>query len=302
DPDDLVCNGLDDADCELLLDATAQMDTVSSMTLPAWSIDARLDTEDGTLVFRAAGTGAAIVPVDVNPTNPFTGQVLVLDITEASIGDGVTEQIGSGQLIITDSMTYFFFDDQWYGGETAEGQPSAMNMPLLATGDLASLGYDFSGVTLTTRGADTEYMGQPVATFTTDVDFVALVSTALASPAFSSLLEGATAGSDGGTVSAEEVALLSLLLTPLLQGSDIGTEQWVGLDDGYIHAIVIDVTLNFDLSIFDPSTPPITGTFNFASEIGGFNEPVEYEVPTEYEPLENLDLFGLLTPSSALAQ
>ena len=56
DGGDLLCNGLSDADCQLIMAAGANMQTVTSFAAPAWEI--RISFTDGTdnFSFNASGT------------------------------------------------------------------------------------------------------------------------------------------------------------------------------------------------------------------------------------------------------
>ncbi len=58
------CNGLDEADCELLTDASTalQEGEIRSFTMPDWAIELNLKAGDETIVFRTAGSGRVVLP------------------------------------------------------------------------------------------------------------------------------------------------------------------------------------------------------------------------------------------------
>ena len=291
--DEILCQGLSDADCQIVLGASDAMAGVTSFSVPAWSIDAMLDTGDERVDFSASGTAAFAFTTDIDPTDPLAGQVLHLKIDQASVSGADMDDSGSAEIIITGNMLYVNWEGEWYGGELAEGD--------MDTGDVAELqgmlsggvspddfGLDLSKAITTTRGADGDVMGQTAASFSTDVNVIELLLAVLQSPDVGALLsEGA---GDDMAIQPEELALLGGLLVPLLKDSQIAVDQWIGLDDNYVHRLVIDAVLSLDATMFDSNAGVINGRLYFESDLADFNLPVEPPVPANYMPLDELGM------------
>jgi hypothetical protein len=59
---EMSCNGLSDADCQILIDATAAMQDVHSFSMPAWAIDLNLNAGEQSVKFATNGHGAVALP------------------------------------------------------------------------------------------------------------------------------------------------------------------------------------------------------------------------------------------------
>jgi hypothetical protein len=59
------CNGLSAADCQILQDASSTMQTVSSFSIPAWSVDLTIDAGPESMKLTADGHGAAALPASL---------------------------------------------------------------------------------------------------------------------------------------------------------------------------------------------------------------------------------------------
>jgi len=290
---DPMCAGLSDADCQLLKGVSGAMAGVSSFSTPAWTID--LNISDGTqqFLFNASGSGAF-------QFSPDGSQLLVhLVIDQASLVTPAGSQAGSAEVILTQDMGYVYFNGEWYGGElSAEDLGGLGGVTDLGSlvggqagmGDIASTaGVDLTGVITTTRGADEQVGGQPTAVFTTDINVSQLVVALLASPVVGQAL-GVAGGDLGlGEMSPEDLQMMGAMFAPMLGQSKIAVGQWVGLSDNMLYKLALDVTIDLNLSMFDPETPPITGAIAFMSEIGAVNQPVSVTFPTSYRPIEELN-------------
>ena len=286
-----LCNGLSPEDCAILEAAAAASAGVTSFEVPAYSIALSVDTgeEGGQIEFSATGSGAFMLPTDM--ANPLDGLMLYLQIDDAMFSDGMEMQQGAATVLIKDGMAYINYDGEWYGEEI-----TAEDVEEMGLGDLASLtemgtedlGMDLSGVISTMRGEDVDMMGQSMATFTSTVDITTLLTTLLSSPAVGSLLGGADLGMEG--MSPEDMQMIGMMLAPLLQGTSISAEQWIGADDSQIHNLVVDVVFNLDMSMFDPESAPLALSVNFSSEVANHNGSFEYEAPAEYRPGSELEM------------
>lgn len=59
------CNGLNDADCQVLIESAAAMQGVQSATMPEWVIDLTVSTDEGTQAMYMAGSAALTIPLDL---------------------------------------------------------------------------------------------------------------------------------------------------------------------------------------------------------------------------------------------
>ena len=279
------CAGLSDADCQIVLQAADQMAGVTSFTMPAFEFYFELsapDSETGetqTVALSAEGNGA------ISFTSPEEA-VVYLYLTSVDVEtDGESQTLNDIELILTPTMQYVKMKGEWYGGEETTDFSSFDTGSMDFNTLLGSLGVDLTGVVNTTRGDDAQLHGQAMATFTTSIDVGQLLNALLASPAV-----GEALGMGGEeAMSPEEMQMVGALLAPMLAGTSIDAEQWIGLDDGYVHDISLDLVLNLDMTMFAPEAGVITGELNFDMEVNDFNAPVRVEIPTDYKPLDEMD-------------
>ena len=285
-----LCNGLSPEDCAILEAAADASMGVTAFEVPSYSIAFSVDTgeEGGQLEFSATGSGAFMLPADM--MNPLDGLMLYLQIDDAMYTDGTESEQGSATVLVKDGMAYINYGGEWYGEEiTAEdvaelGLEDLTSLTEMGTEDL---GIDLTGVVSTVRGADVDMMGQSMATFTSTVDIPTLLSSLLGSPMVGGLL-GEGMGMEGMTP--EDMQMIGMMLAPLLQGTAISAEQWVGVDDSQIHNLVVDVAFNMDMSMFDPESAPIVLSVNFSSEVANHNGTFNYDAPAEYRPGSEMEM------------
>lgn len=300
-----LCQGLSFPDCVLLTDSDAAMTDVTSFTTPDWELSLffSLPNEDGTVEtfdFSARGSTGGF---DLSPGAEIVAH-LVID--EASLTADNQTQTGSAEVIVTQDMAYILFDGEWYGDSLEEADLDVGQIAELggaaSMSDVDQLGIDLTNVVNTTRDADAEMMGQGMAVFVTNVDVGALLIAALSSPAVGGLLGEEMAG-DGMEMSPEDVQMLGMFLTPMLAGTSLTSERWVGLNDNYIHMLGLDLVLSLDLSMLAPEIGKIEGEIHFASGLSNFNEPVSATVPESYRPGDELgeQLEGLEDLGSGLS-
>jgi len=56
------CNGLSDADCQILIDSTAAMQGLQSVTMPEWAVDLTVTTDQQTMDVHMNGSAALLIP------------------------------------------------------------------------------------------------------------------------------------------------------------------------------------------------------------------------------------------------
>lgn len=291
---DPLCTGLSDADCQLLLGTTTAMAGLTSFTTPAWAVD--LNVSDGTqqYVFNANGSAGFQFAPDASEF------LIHLVINQASITSPDLTQSLAAEIILTQNMGYVNYNGEWYGGEITEEDLAGMGLGDLDSmlggettgglGDAASLaGIDLTGVITTTRGADEQVGGQPVAAFTTNINIAQLVTALLSSPMVGEALGmgGAELGMEEMTP--EDIQMMGAFLTPLLSQTTLSVGQWVGTNDQMLRKIALDMVLNLDLTMFDPEASAIAGNISFMAELDGFNQPLAVTFPQSYRPIEELE-------------
>jgi hypothetical protein len=284
-----LCNGLAEADCQILSGVSGAMEGVRSFSAPSWAINLAFDAgTSGAGSFTASGSGEFMFPEDM--TDPaLTGLLIHLTLPEVVLTTAQGTQNFAGEVIVQGDMAYVNFNGEWYGGQlTEEDLQSLRDTFSGATGgqttfDPAAMGFDLSGIVTTTRGADSDQG----AVFTTNVDIAGLVMAILSSPAFGQLLGGADMGMTEMTP--EDLQLLGGMFAPMLQGTTIVFEQTINPDNNLLTALKLDVNLALDMSMLDPTIGAITGAFQFSADLDEAGGTFEVTPPTEFRPLEELE-------------
>lgn len=283
-----LCEGLTPDDCALLTASDVAMAGVTSFSTPDWNISLRLSLPDETgevqiVEFSAAGSTGGF------DMSPGAAVVVYLVIDEATITAEGQTQTGSAEVILTPTMGYVRYNDEWYGGEIEDEDLDLSQLSELggavSMSALGDLGIDLTGVLITTR-SDAEAMGQAMAAFKTDVNVGQMIVALLSSPMLGNLL-GEELG--GEAMTPEDLQMIGMFLTPMLAGTTLSAERWVGLDDNYIHQLAVDLVIALDLSMLAPEIGKIDGELHFASGVANFNQPLNPEIPASYKPIEELE-------------
>lgn len=98
------CNGLSDADCEIIQASMAAMQTIRSFSVPAWNLTFDVQAGAESMAFAANGTGAAILPPSIaawmSDLPPITGAtnlgpvIAVLETLDAALIEQALAEIG----------------------------------------------------------------------------------------------------------------------------------------------------------------------------------------------------------------
>jgi len=195
------CLGLNEADCQIFLNATDKMSAITSFTVPEWSVAFSFSDGTESVAFEANGqAGFAFAP---------DGSELVMHIIVESLAmePDTMGDFSFSELIMTQDMVYILANGTWYGASLEEaglGDLSALtDLSGMGTdaGDLSGLeALDLSGAITMTREADIQAMGQSLAVFKVDVDLAQLVVTLLSSPVIGEIL-----GAEGGDLGMGEM-------------------------------------------------------------------------------------------------
>jgi hypothetical protein len=148
----------------------------------------------------------------------------------------------------------------------------------------------------TVRGADEALNGQSMAAFTTTFDLAGL----LADPALVDVIiqfADAQAAQTGESMdlTSGQLTLVFTMLQMVLGDSQIFTfQQWVGLDDLYLHKVQLDISVDADLSTFEADAGSVSFALSLSAEMDEFNAvtPESVEVPAEYHSMDASFLFG----------
>ena len=298
--DDLLCNGLDEADCALLMKAQAASEDLQVFSMPYWHINFNFETEDEAVAFDSFGSGAIALTEDMS--DPVT---VHLDIEDAMIDTSTETESGSAEFLLLDEMFYIRLDDVWYGGP--------MDMMDMETGDMGDMedmedmfgdmfeGMDiddpfsmieFADTVLTTRLADDELHGQDMAVFETEIGIPELVAALLTSPLTGAFLGEGGFEADG--IEPEDVEMLSLMIAPMLGETSLTMQQWVGLDDNMLHKVNVDMVLDLNLRLLAPEIGELAGEMSLSVEMDDFGVMPELTAPEEYEPLPEAEFEGFV--------
>ncbi|RPJ22989.1 MAG: hypothetical protein EHM35_17730, partial [Planctomycetaceae bacterium] len=360
------CNGLSEADCQILNDSMAAMQGVTSFAVPAWSAEANLSAGPESMRIAASGQAAAVLPQSLMS---LMTQAQGMDVTNLQPLIGVYEQLNSemlmqilqemGLYLAVDSLeveapgqnlwvsTDIIYKDEgfyvrlespngaesWFGDmlevtpddqaefdasiaeALADLQSEETQQALAQLSEFSALSDKFNDLVnqyiVTARGADEDLNGQAMAVFSTTFDLKALLSDpTLPALVIELLHHPALASMDAETedltnVTESQIQFVLMTANMLVKEFTYTTEQWIGLDDQYLHKLAMTGSLNIDLSLLgaDAEVQSVTGTGNLSIELDGFGDDVmaDVQVPTEYRPLEETDDF-LLGSASMIEQ
>ncbi len=360
------CNGLSEADCQILKDSMAAMQGVTSFAVPVWSAEANLSAGPELMRIAASGQAAAVLPQSLMT---LMTQAQGMDVTNLQPLIGVYEQLNSemlmqvlqemGLYLAVDSLeveapgqnlavsTDIIYKDEgfyvrlespngaesWFGDVVevtpddlaefdesiaealADLQSEETQQALAQLSEFTALSEKFNDLVnqyvVTTRGTDVDLNGQAMAVFTTHFDLKAMLSDPTLPALVLELLhhpalaDMEVLAEDLNNVTEAQIQFVLLTANMLLKDFTYTTEQWIGVDDQYLHKLTMDGTLNIDLSLLgaDAEVQNVLATGNLSIELDDFGEDVmaDVEVPAEYRPLEETDNF-LLGSASMIEQ
>lgn len=285
---DPLCEGLSEADCDMMLSALDTVATVESFTVPAWEFTLKFDSGEEVTELSAAGSAGFVIADDIaNSVVYIKLDSLVMVPDDPSLPE-------TAELLVVDGFGYVNYDGEWYGEELSESDLADVDEMLgmvessgSITGMDESLGLDLTGVVTTTREADDEMHGQSVAVYSMEVDLMTLLVNALSSPMVGEALGMGDMGME--EMSPEELSMMAMMFAPILGESGIGAGLVVGEDDGYIHGVELWVDLDIDLSMMGADSPPITGEIYFSAEVTDVDAGFSVDPPASYGSMDELE-------------
>ncbi|MCD4687056.1 MAG: hypothetical protein K8S97_14095 [Anaerolineae bacterium] len=159
--------------------------------------------------------------------------------------------------------------------------------------------------TTTVRGADVEMMGQTMAPFTTTVDVMGILSDPTLAAALIRIIEdpmlNEAAGDELEDLGLNEAQLqfaLALVAT-VFKEATISSTTVVGVDDGLVHQIGMDLIADLDLAILgDPSMPGAQINMGYEMTFDAINSTTldDLAAPATYHSMDMVDSFLMGDP------
>jgi hypothetical protein len=361
------CNGLSEADCQLLIDSTAAMQGLHSWTMPFWAVKLEMVAEQESVRLAADGWGTLILPQslmalasDMPSTTgmPSLEPVITLlkSLDAATIQQALAElglhfvvdrfslqapgqEVSTGvEALFKDSALYVRLESPneataWFGDQAeltaadlqdlqtsldemiAQLESEDTQAAMAQLSELSGVQTQFAALAskyvTTARGADQTLNGQSMAVFTTSFDLVGFLKDPELGTLLFDLLKSPTMAQlspDMDTTDLTETQVQFVLMTVgmLLKESTITMEQWIGLDDHYLHRIDGKLALNVDLSLFGQeagmSNVVINGSAAVKLEDINSASLADVAAPTEYRSLDDISDFLVGGPAMVEAQ
>jgi hypothetical protein len=150
-----------------------------------------------------------------------------------------------------------------------------------------------------------------MAVFTTSLDLVGFFQDPELAPLLMDYLQSpalAELNPDLSTAEINETQIRFMLMTVglMLKESTITVDQWIGLDDKYVHKFGLNLALNIDLSLFGQEAGLNSVTLNgtAAVELEDINTAslADVTAPTDYRSLDDASDFLVGSPAMVEAQ
>ncbi len=362
------CNGLSDADCQVIVEATAAMQGLHAFSIPEWSVNLTVDDGQETIQIRLAGSGALVLPQslvalasDLPPMTGFTDLApLVAFVEQLDAATLVTMLQEMGAYLVLDEMVLpgpvqtlgyrieIIFKDMglymhapsptgsnaWFGEKLTltpddlseletglaelltelQSEETAQMLAQLSelSGPVQRL-YTLLGAHISsTRGPDAVFNGQTMHTFTTSFDLKGFLADPDLPPALLSLLQNpALAALElelGELETLNETQIQFVLMTAglLIANSSITMEQWIGVEDSYVHRVGLDIALDLNLELLgeeaETQSTAIDGSALLTLDDINTATLDGISVPAVYYPLDDTEDFLIGTPDMIKGQ
>ncbi len=291
-------------DCALLDASSAAMYDAATFRIADYTLSLQFRADGDTTALNTSGTGTVEFDTD---------NLLQLDLTfdPATSISASEETTGAGALRLNN-------DGVWLGvGETG-AEPDTLDWAGLlfemgmtdmggmddlgdALGDLGIDGdsIDLSFVT-TTRGEDTEFNGETVAVFNTDIGGAEFLRSAFVNQALTGLaivlLEGSELDPSLATILV--ATLLDTFAADLEENSTIRFTQYVSPETNLVTYVAADIDVTLDLSLIagfaeDVPSAGLGLVMDFEATLDEHGEPVTATAPAEFDDVtEMLEMLG----------
>ena len=285
--DDMICVGLSEADCAILMEATAKSEEITSFYMD-FAVDFTLGNLGAVAMMMGETEEVGDITLNVEGAGPFMTDMAVMPPAKmelainAEMNDGTQTDGGSINLIMVDGVIYASED----GGATWEGVTFEDALNAMEPIDRAMLegllGGDLSELPEGALSPNDLAAGNPLAMLEefglSEEDIMALsrvecfvtqqrladqemmgqtmyvfetvidLGPLFASPEFSNVMNAVMAAAAEEDPSAAE---MGMMIPMLLSGLDltITQTQYIGADDMFVHGLAMDMALAFDLSM-----------------------------------------------------
>jgi hypothetical protein len=304
----VFCGDLSADDCDLLVksnEAMSALQTVAfdfdgSFAMGGFEISPGMDSVE----IGANGNGA--LNTDFASLDDFQAQLsLHADVPSELLGEGMPAL--DLDLIMVDGILYLDAGpmmgmqgmSMWMGLDLAAllEQYAGMSLDDLTNMEGMMGGMDFSGLegmdqgeyATITRLGDEQVMGQTVAVFETTLDFSGMFSSESFRAIYGEIMAATLAmqGMDMDTMGMDMDTFMDMLGT-MFDDMEFSTQEWVGLDDFYMHhgSIYMDMSLDMKAMMSamgvpaEPDMPAsITMTFEGELNLHDFNAPLNIVAP-----------------------
>ena len=289
-----LCNGLSAEDCDFVMSAQQNVATATSFAIPAMELSFNVNDGTSNTAFGMKASGEVMLP--------DSGQLLLhLVLTDISMEPADPTVPSELEVLVNDSMGFIKYNGEWYGGELTDQDKADLQDTLgqitgalaMGGGDMGmgGLGIDLTGVITTTRGDDVQAMDMTMAAFSTSVDIGQLLVALLSSPLLGALMGSSGADLGLGEMTPQDMQTMAMLFQPMLAGTTIDLQEWIGVDDMYLHKLVLDVNINVNLAMFGgEGSSPITGAVHVDVSLDQVNETFDIAAPESYKSIDELDM------------
>jgi hypothetical protein len=287
----IFCSGLSAEDCEFLEAAQKATSESESFALPV--ITFRYELSDSTERVSITATGAGEM---VRPNGGPLAFHWVIDDMQIEPGNDQVQPIT--ELLLTNTGFYLQRAGQWFGRDWPEAERAQVELIFNmltpnAVALLSNLIFNFNtdGILTMTRGEDVAWEGMTLANFHAEFYTSDLLVKLLSSPMVIEFLKGQGVDAGLDDLTPDDQAAIKMIFQLLLSDTTISLDQWFGTDDLMLHRLILDVQLNLNLGMFDPSyAEPLVGTLYLEVEMNRINETFAIEPPDQFGSLSELGI------------
>ncbi len=271
--------------CQLRQDAYQMMGKLQSAAVEDLEVVLYLDYAEETMSMDVEGMFEYVVTGDEAGLGADIHATLTAGEIESA---GDVQSLDDTEFILVGNTGYTNDGSGWVSEDLDPNTLLGLGMILGLAGPTGT-GLDLFNVPSTFTVSYGETMtidGQKMIVQTLSLDIAALLGDA---DALTALMEGgagatSSLGFDMSTLgTAEEIAMVSFMLMPMLEGSEVTTTLYIGADDGLLHRIEEVYVLNMDMTAMgDPTQMEMT--YTVSGTITSHNDPLVINVPSDAEP------------------
>ena len=316
----VFCGDLSADDCTLLVKSSDVMGTLQTV---AFDFDVAFEMGGveispgmDSLVVGLNGDGA--LNTDLEALENFQAQLTAsLVIPGDLLGMGMDELVLD--LLMVDGILYLDAGplmgmqgmSMWMGIDMTTLVEESLGMSLEDMTDMGMGGMDLSGMeglydeneyTTIARLADEQVMGQTVAVFETSLDFGAMFSSEGFSGIYGEVMAQALAmqGIDPDMMGMDMDTFIEAIGT-MFEDMELGVQQWIGLDDYYMHygSLYMDLTMDMNAMVAAMGLPPepgmpaaITMTLGGELNLHDFNAALDLVAPEGAQIIDPMMFLG----------